>query len=108
MANKTTTAPICILRAKEVRERTGLSRSTIFLKIRRGEFPAGVSLGDRAVGWRSNEVDEWIASRVAVRPQPLPGVQSEPPEQAQCPPTVEPGRKPPKAHGRIRLAEQRA
>jgi predicted DNA-binding transcriptional regulator AlpA len=42
-----TTTPISILRASEVRQRTGLSRTTIFLKIKRGEFPAGVALGDR-------------------------------------------------------------
>jgi prophage regulatory protein len=47
-----------------VRERTGLSRSTLYAKIKAGEFPASISLGDRAVGWPSNEIDEWIAARI--------------------------------------------
>jgi prophage regulatory protein len=51
-----------LLRMRQVKARTGLSRSTIYLKIKRGEFPAQVSLGPRAVGWLGAEVDRWIAS----------------------------------------------
>jgi prophage regulatory protein len=54
-----------ILRRKQVEARTGLSRSTIYLRIARGEFPAPVSLGARAVGWASDAIDEWIADRIA-------------------------------------------
>jgi prophage regulatory protein len=50
------------LRMRHVKARTGLSRSTIYLKIKAGEFPAQVSLGPRAVGWLEAEVDRWIAS----------------------------------------------
>ena len=53
-----------LLRMRQVRLRTGLSRSTIYLKIKSGEFPAQVSLGTRAVGWLEAEVDRWIASCV--------------------------------------------
>ena len=49
---------------RQVRLRTGLSRSTIYLKMKNGEFPTQVSLGPRAVGWLEAEVDRWIASRV--------------------------------------------
>lgn len=55
---------IAILRSPEVRRRTGLSRSTLYAKIKAGEFPASISLGDRAVGWPSNEIDQWIAERI--------------------------------------------
>ena len=54
-----------LLRLRQVRARTGLSRSTIYLKIKMGEFPAQVSLGPRAVGWLEAEIERWIASRVA-------------------------------------------
>jgi prophage regulatory protein len=54
-----------ILRRKQVEARTGLSRSTIYLRISRGEFPPPVSLGVRAVGWPSDAVDKWIADRIA-------------------------------------------
>lgn len=54
-----------ILRLPAVKQRTGLSRSTIYLRIAQGTFPAPVSLGARAVGWVESEVDDWIARRIA-------------------------------------------
>jgi prophage regulatory protein len=54
-----------ILRLQSVKQRTGLSRSSIYLWIAKGQFPAPVSLGARAVGWVESEVDEWIARRIA-------------------------------------------
>jgi prophage regulatory protein len=53
-----------LLRMRQVRLRTGLSRSTIYLKMKNGEFPTQVSLGPRAVGWLEAEIERWIASRV--------------------------------------------
>lgn len=53
-----------ILRLPTVKVRTGLSRSTIYLRISEGSFPAPVSLGARAVGWIEGEVDEWLAKRI--------------------------------------------
>ena len=40
-----------ILRLPEVKKSTGLSRSTIYLRISQGTFPKPVCLGRRAVGW---------------------------------------------------------
>ena len=53
-----------ILRLPAVKARTGLSRSTIYLRISRGEFPKQVSLGARAVGWLESEIDAWVESRI--------------------------------------------
>ncbi len=53
-----------ILRRKQVEQRTGLSRSTIYLRIAQGTFPKTVSLGARAVGWLESEIEEWLNSRV--------------------------------------------
>lgn len=52
-------------RIPAVKQRTGLSRSTIYLRIAQGTFPAPVSLGARAVGWVESEVDERLARRIA-------------------------------------------
>jgi prophage regulatory protein len=41
---------VTILRRKQVQTRTGLSRSTIYLRIAQGTFPKAISLGARAVG----------------------------------------------------------
>jgi prophage regulatory protein len=53
-----------ILRRKQVQDRTGLSRSTIYLRIAQGTFPKAVSLGARAVGWVESEIEEWLHSRI--------------------------------------------
>ncbi len=53
-----------ILRLAEVKGRTGLSRSTIYLRVAEGSFPKPVSLGARAVGWLENEIQEWIQQRI--------------------------------------------
>ena len=66
MAN-TTRAILSILRRKQVEERTGLSRSTIYLRIQEGTFPRPVNLGARAVGWLENEIEAWLAARVEIR-----------------------------------------
>jgi prophage regulatory protein len=53
-----------VLRLPVVKARTGLSRSTIYLRIAEGSFPKPVSLGDRAVGWLESEIESWLSSRV--------------------------------------------
>lgn len=53
-----------ILRLPAVKEITGLSRSTIYLRINEGKFPASVPLGERAVGWVDAEVHEWLANQI--------------------------------------------
>jgi len=53
------------LRLAEVQRRVPYSRSSIYLKIARGEFPPPINLGARAVAWLESDIDEWIASRVA-------------------------------------------
>ncbi len=53
-----------ILRLPAVKARTGLSRSTIYLRISEGRFPRPVSLGGRAVGWIEAEVDAWLTRQI--------------------------------------------
>ncbi len=54
-----------ILRLPAVLNRTGLSRSTVYLMISRDEFPKPVSLGERAVGWIESEINQWLEDRIA-------------------------------------------
>ncbi len=49
-----------ILRCKQVEEKTGLSRSTIYQRIQEGTFPKPINLGARAVGWLENEIEDWL------------------------------------------------
>ncbi len=52
------------LRLQAVQGRVPYSRSTIYQKISRGEFPAPIDLGARAVAWLESDIDEWIAARI--------------------------------------------
>ena len=53
-----------ILRLPEVKRSTGLSRSTIYLRVAEGKFPKPVCLGGRAVGWLEEEVQDWLQNRI--------------------------------------------
>jgi len=57
--------PYNIIRLPVILERSGLSRSTIYLMMSRDEFPASVSLGERAVGWIESEFEQWLEDRIA-------------------------------------------
>ena len=60
-----TNPPTRFVRLPEVLFRTGLSQSTLKVRMREGCFPRPVSLGARAVGWIEAELDEWIRERIA-------------------------------------------
>ncbi len=54
-----------ILRLPAVKARTGLSRSTVHLRISQGNFPKPISLGSgRAVGWIEAEVVDWLNQQI--------------------------------------------
>lgn len=55
-----------IFRLREVQEKTGLKRSTIYQMILEGRFPKQVRLGLRSVGWHSDHIQEWLDSRKPV------------------------------------------
>ena len=52
-----------ILRPKEVLETTGLSKTTLWRRVKSQHFPQPLRLGgpdSRAVGWLAKDVDDWI------------------------------------------------
>ncbi len=53
-----------ILRFAEVCFRTGYSRSTIYLRLKDGQFPKPIPLGPRLVGWPEAEIDRWIDAQI--------------------------------------------
>lgn len=57
-----------ILRLPAVKLATGLSRSTLYLRIAHGVFTHPVSLGGRAVGWPAQEVAALNAAWIAGKP----------------------------------------
>ena len=54
-----------IQRLPAVKSESGLSRSTIYLRITQGLWTKPVSLGARAVGWPSGDVVAINAARIA-------------------------------------------
>lgn len=54
-----------ILRLPNIKAITGLSRSTIYLRIEQGLLTKPVSLGGRSVGWPATEVAAVNAARIA-------------------------------------------
>lgn len=51
------------IRRREVESLTGLSRTTIYDMMNRGDFPRPVKLTGKAVGWPESIVVEWLESR---------------------------------------------
>lgn len=64
---------LTILRRKQVEARTGLSRSSIYARLRPNpkrpgdydpSFPKPVSVGAKSVGWIEAEIEAWIAAQI--------------------------------------------
>jgi prophage regulatory protein len=56
-----------LLRRKQVQERVNLSRSELYRLIGLGRFPRPVPLGERVRAWDADEIEAWIAARIAAR-----------------------------------------
>lgn len=55
-----------LIRLPEVRAMVGLGTTSIYDKIKKGEFPTQVKLG-RLSGWVEAEVQEWISRQIGAR-----------------------------------------
>lgn len=51
-----------IIRLPRTIQKTGLSRSTIYALLSRGEFPKQIKLSPRTMGWLEGDIDLWIDS----------------------------------------------
>jgi prophage regulatory protein len=61
---------LAILRRRQVELETGLSRSTIYQRIREGTFPAPIQLGPqggRSVGWRAGDIERFLIDPAGYR-----------------------------------------
>lgn len=69
------------LRMPQVEQITGLKKSTIYLMMRRGEFPNAVKITPRCTAWAASRVYQWVQDvkdRAAANEQQLglPGVKA--------------------------------
>jgi prophage regulatory protein len=56
-----------IYRLPDVINMTGLSRSSIYLRVSTNEFPKPVKIGRRAVGWPEDSIIAWQAKMMEAR-----------------------------------------
>lgn len=50
-----------LLRLRDVAHLVGLSKATIYRRIRAGEFPPPVSAGGHSVRWKASTIEAWMA-----------------------------------------------
>lgn len=50
-----------VLSSKQVTQKCSISRTTIWRLEALGQFPKRIKLSSRRVGWREDEIDEWIS-----------------------------------------------
>ena len=51
-----------LLTVNDVSAKTRISRSTIYRKVKAGEFPQPRKTGSKSIHWIEAEIDEWIES----------------------------------------------
>lgn len=60
------TDPTVLLRRKQVEARTGLSRSSIYARMKANTFPSPIHLGGgKSVFWIEAEINDWIKSQIS-------------------------------------------
>lgn len=55
-------APDRLIRMRDVTYLVGMSKATIYRKLKIGEFPRPVAMGGQAVRWRESDIAAYIAS----------------------------------------------
>jgi prophage regulatory protein len=53
-----------LFRLNQVKEITGLSRSSLYQMMDKGLFPRSINIGPRAIAWTDISINEWIESRI--------------------------------------------
>jgi prophage regulatory protein len=53
--------PDRLIRLRDVAFLVGMSRATIYRKIKLGEFPRPVGVGGQSVRWRESVLAEWMS-----------------------------------------------
>lgn len=54
-----------LLSLASVKAKTSRSRSAIYLAIKQGTFPKPIRIGARRIAFLEDEIDAWIASKIA-------------------------------------------
>ena len=52
-------------RLPTLKQRLGVSGSTIWSWIKQGKFPRGIKISDNVTAWNAAEIEAWAADRIA-------------------------------------------
>lgn len=63
MNNNAPPPPARLLSRTQVEQLTGLSTSSLYRAMHRGEFPEPLRVSTRSVRWRNDEIQAWIEER---------------------------------------------
>ena len=58
-----------LIKLPEVVRMTGVPESSVYWRISKGEFPRPIKIGERASAWKSDDIEAWIAAKVAAAAQ---------------------------------------
>jgi len=56
-----------LIRMRELRSVVGIGPSQIYVLMSKQKFPRPVQISVNAVGWRSDEIQEWVEARERVK-----------------------------------------
>lgn len=62
---QTTLPPTLFYRLPALKQKLGVSGSTIWSWIKQGKFPRGIKISDNITVWESQAVERWAADRIA-------------------------------------------
>jgi prophage regulatory protein len=62
---QTSPHPTQFYRLPALKQRLGVSGSTIWLWIKQGKFPRGIRLSENCTAWNAADVEAWAQSRIA-------------------------------------------
>ena len=63
--NISASPPLQFYRLPHLKQRLGVSGSTIWNWIKQGKFPRGHKLSENVTAWDAAEIEEWAQSRIA-------------------------------------------
>ena len=58
---------LVLLKINAVRSRTKLSVPSVYRLIKEGKFPKPINMGERAVAWIEDEIEEWLLAKLEER-----------------------------------------
>ena len=54
-----------LIRMREVLDKVGLSKATLYRLIAAGKFPASIQIAYRAVAWEESQVDDYLLNMIS-------------------------------------------